>query len=169
MVFAFVGVPLAGKSTIIKGITKVIDIPVISTGELAREAGMKNEESIKDKDLSMNLNDMIVDKVLAFIESNNHCILDGFPRSKEQIELLSRYEHETIYIYANVLDVLERGMSRNRDVNDSYEVMLGRYKAANKLRSLLYQYDCVHKAICSDENFDDRMEEMIEYIKEKIK
>lgn len=139
MVFSFVGFPLSGKSILVKYVSEMTGFPVLSTGEIARRLGMKAEKSIKTHDLSVDLNDAIIDMVLSFIESNEHVILDGFPRSEEQIKLLMRYESKVIFVGAEIVTILDRAKKRNRDMNDMTDVVIGRIESAIRLKQKLFQ------------------------------
>lgn len=169
MIISITGMPLSGKTTLINEIRKEIDIPVLSTGNLARDLGMKYEESIKSNDISMDLNEAIINRVLEFIGENEHCILDGFPRSEEQIKLLMSYDLSVIFVQANPLDIYERALKRNRDENDKYEVVVGRCEASIKLKQKLYEYLDNFVLFTSDNRFDEYKDDIIEYIGGKIK
>jgi len=169
MIISITGMPLSGKTTLINEIKKEIDIPVLSTGDLARELGMRYEESIKSYDMSMDLNEAIIDHVLTFINEHKHCILDGFPRSEEQIKLLMSYNLSVIFVQANPLEIYERAVNRNRDKNDKYEVVVGRCEASIKLKQKLYEHLDNFIIFTSDDRFDEYKGDIIKYIKGRIK
>ena len=79
-----VGYPLSGKSTIGKEIAKRLNCEYLSTGAYARSLGMTLEASIKEKDFSEEFNDAIEAKVWEILQ-NKDCVIDGYPRSVEQI------------------------------------------------------------------------------------
>jgi adenylate kinase family enzyme len=139
-----VGSPLSGKSTFAGELAKISKRGVFSTGEYARTLGMGVESSIQSQDLSMDFNGRINDKVQEILWSDNTWIVDGWPRSREQIDVLLRYSKETgkadylvISCYLNPVLILARARDRNRDGNDSESVVTGRIVASMKLSRML--------------------------------
>lgn len=165
MIFSFIGMPLSGKSTLAKESSIRMNLPLFSTGEFARTCGMGLEDSIKTKDLSMDFNENIIDAVLAFISNNETCIVDGFPRSLEQVKISLAYDFKIIYVDSNPLDIWQRALNRNRDQNDSFDVVMGRCDAAVDLKHYIQEYYVDLKIIMSDDSLEDIIESVIKYMR----
>lgn len=96
MKLVLLGAPGSGKGTLAKGLIKQFGIPSISTGDLLRNSiaeGTKvGKEAKKYMDEGKLVPTEIVIKMLkerlAESDTKNGYILDGFPRSLEQAELL---------------------------------------------------------------------------------
>lgn len=138
-----VGYPLSGKSTIGKEIAKRLKCEYLSTGAYARSLGMTLEASIKEKDFSEEFNDAIEAKVWEVLQ-NRDCVIDGYPRSVEQItKILSIQDKRVIYCYANPVVIADRLKQRalvDGRVEDTDEIVAGRIRASIALKKELDQY-----------------------------
>lgn len=96
-VFIFLGPPGAGKGTQAVRISKELGIPLISTGEVLRDAVKKGTELGKKAGEYMNKGELVPDEVVIGIvkerlredDCRSGCILDGFPRTRAQAEALN--------------------------------------------------------------------------------
>lgn len=143
MKYFIVGYPLSGKSTIGKELAKRKNIPYLGTGAYARSLGMTMEQSIKEKDFSAKFNDAIEAKVWETISSGD-CVIDGYPRTEEQItKLLSLSDKKIIYCYANPVVIAERlkhrVLTENRQ-DDVDDIVAARVKATILLQKNLESY-----------------------------
>jgi len=137
MVICFTGFPLSGKSTLAKKLATKLGIERVSTGDIARSLGMGNEESIKTHDLSFAHDAMITEQAIEAAKAGK--ILDGFPRSVAQIELLKEqsikhgFEFKVIFVTENPLVVFDRINERARESGrpeDDPAIVSGRLKAS---------------------------------------
>lgn len=103
----FLGPPGAGKGTHAADFSKELGVPHISTGDIFREAvknqtpvGLKAKEYMDRGELVPD--DVVVEVVLDRLkrgDCQNGYILDGFPRSLPQAEMLSKAVTLTAVIY----------------------------------------------------------------------
>lgn len=99
MILTILGAPGAGKGTMAKEISRVLEIPTISTGALLRNEIASGSERGKMIDSIISKGDFVPDKVIVEIlldrlkhdDCKNGYILDGFPRNIEQATHLSDY------------------------------------------------------------------------------
>lgn len=93
MVYIITGGPATGKGTRSDILSKALNIPHISTGDILREVATK-DENIREK-LSRGelISDDIITKLLTERLEQEDCkegfVLDGYPRTLSQIELLN--------------------------------------------------------------------------------
>ncbi|UCH57149.1 MAG: adenylate kinase [Candidatus Bathyarchaeota archaeon] len=108
------GPPGSGKGTRAKIIGKMYDIPVITTGDMLREAFARGTEHGKVADAYMRKGELVPDEiVIAIVEERlrqpdieSGFILDGFPRSVRQAVALDRIlkgQSKTIDTVLNVV------------------------------------------------------------------
>lgn len=138
-----IGYPLSGKSTLGKEIAKHLKCEYLSTGAYARSLGMTLEKSIKEKDFSEEFNDAIESKVWEVLQNRN-CVIDGYPRSVEQItKILPIQDKRVIYCYANPVVIADRLKKRSLlddRVEDTDEIVASRIRASIALKKELEQY-----------------------------
>ena len=111
-IFIFFGPPGSGKGTQIEKLAQKINLPVISTGKLIREEiSKKTDLGILIKK-SVDNGELLDDDIIFSIVKNKlgvlekGVILDGFPRTKIQLEyLLSNILLENDKIYAILINV----------------------------------------------------------------
>ncbi|MCX7846165.1 MAG: adenylate kinase [Dictyoglomaceae bacterium] len=115
-VLIFFGPPGAGKGTHAKEISEILNIPHISTGDIFREA-VKNETPLGKKvkeylDAGKLVPDELVWEVVKERITKEDCsdgfILDGYPRTIPQAELLKKFlmNTEVKVVYLKVSDEL---------------------------------------------------------------
>ena len=117
------GPPGSGKGTRAKIIGKMYDIPVITTGDMLREAVSEGTELGKQADEYMKKGELVRDDIVIDIveermgksDLDRGFILDGFPRSVRQAEALDRILNKletmidtVLYIDAKPETILER-------------------------------------------------------------
>lgn len=124
MKLILLGAPGAGKGTQADTISKELDIPTISTGNILREA-IKNgtPTGLKAKSF-MDQGALVPDDVIIGIveervsrdDCKNGYILDGVPRTIAQAEALQRFGVEIDYVVSIEIDdaVIEARMSGRR-------------------------------------------------------
>jgi len=115
----FLGAPGAGKGTQAEVVTKKLNIPAISTGNILREA-VKNGtaqgiEAKKYMDSGELVPDEVVIGILKDRISQDDCkkgfVLDGFPRTVAQAEALENMGikiDKVVEIYVSDEDIIER-------------------------------------------------------------
>ena len=92
MVYVMTGGPATGKGTRSDILAKALNIPHISTGDILREVAKKDENMKAKLSRGELISDEIITKLLDDRISKDDCkdgfILDGYPRTLEQIKLL---------------------------------------------------------------------------------
>lgn len=117
------GPPGSGKGTRAKIIGKMYDLPVITTGDMLREAVSEGTELGKQAEGYMKKGELVRDDIVIGIvekrmgksDLDRGFILDGFPRSVRQAEALDRILNKletmidtVLYIEAKPETILER-------------------------------------------------------------
>ena len=112
---ALIGVPGAGKSTLANLMGTVFNVMVVSSGALARANGFANSEAEKEGKLDPN-EEKIRALVKEAIGTSNRYILDGFPRTVDQIEAIGIKFDAVIYMnmVGNEHIAIERLLNRGR-------------------------------------------------------
>ena len=139
MIFFFTGHPASGKSTMSKQFARDAGFQYFSTGAYARALGMNpSEESIASRDLSLELDSRIVQRVQHMIQSGKNLVIDGYPRSTEQIRSIKSMGKPfyLFFVHVPILDMIERSKKRGRE-EETIEVLMGRYEAAEAIRAEL--------------------------------
>ena len=116
------GAPGCGKGTQAKLINKEFGIPQISTGDILREHISKQTKLGKIAELYINDGKLVPDELviklikdrIAKKDCENGYILDGFPRTLEQAEQLSKFAKidVVIHIDMNINEVERRALTR---------------------------------------------------------
>lgn len=112
-IFILLGAPGAGKGTVGERLSKNLNIPLISTGDLLREnVKEKTELGLKAKEY-MDKGELVPDEIVISIlvdrikmrDCENGFILDGFPRNINQAKNLEKYiedgKTKVIYLKAD--------------------------------------------------------------------
>lgn len=92
MVYILTGGPATGKGTWSEMLSKKLNIPHISTGDILREVAAKNKKISNKLEHGDLISDSVITKLLEERLSEEDCkngfILDGYPRTLPQIKLL---------------------------------------------------------------------------------
>jgi len=110
MKLVLLGAPGSGKGTLAQSLTKELNIPSISTGDLFRENIKNGTELGKKAEVYMNEGKLVpVELVMKILkdrlskhDTKNGFILDGFPRSIEQAELLDEMVDIDVCLFLDV-------------------------------------------------------------------
>lgn len=153
------GPPGAGKGTQAVNISKTLNIPHISTGDIFRE-NMKNETALGleakafyDKGMYVpdEVTNRIVEDRLTWDDVKNGFLLDGYPRTIEQVNFLDQILAQksqkiekvlelTIDIPVVVARLLKRAQEQGR-IDDTKEVITKRLEVyASSTAPLLAEY-----------------------------
>lgn len=107
MILCFTGQPLSGKTSVARRVADDYGWKLFSAGEYARQLGMdKYEPSIKEKGISLEMNDAINARVKELASEEENLVLDGYPRSVEQALLLQSLSHELVVFFFFVNPIL---------------------------------------------------------------
>lgn len=139
------GLPCSGKSFIsYKFISENPEYTYFSTGDYARYLGMNpNEASIASVGISLALNDKITTKVLELAEAKEKYIVDGFPRSEPQLDLIkSKMRDSEIWIVeSDITKIYDRYEKRTR--GEFIQVFRGRVESGSRfLEYLKSNFEC---------------------------
>ena len=153
------GPPGAGKGTQAINIAKTLNIPHISTGDIYRE-NMKNETPLGleakvfyDKGIYVpdEITNRIVEDRLTWDDAKNGFLLDGYPRTIDQVnfldQILSKKSQKIEKVLELTIDipvVVERLLKRAQEqgrIDDTKEVITKRLEVyANSTAPLLAEY-----------------------------
>ena len=153
------GPPGAGKGTQAINIAKTLNIPHISTGDIYRE-NMKNETPLGleakvfyDKGIYVpdEITNRIVEDRLTWNDAKNGFLLDGYPRTIDQVnfldQILSKKSQKIDKVLELTIDipvVVERLLKRAQEqgrIDDTKEVITKRLEVyANSTAPLLAEY-----------------------------
>ena len=153
------GPPGAGKGTQAVNIAKTLNIPHISTGDIYRE-NMKNEtplgleaKAFYDKGMYVpdEITNRIVEDRLTWDDAKNGFLLDGYPRTVDQVnfldQILSKKSQKIEKVLELTIDipvVVERLLKRAQEqgrIDDTKEVITKRLEVyANSTAPLLAEY-----------------------------
>jgi len=93
MIYILTGGPATGKGTRSEILSKALDIPHISTGDILREVSETNEELAGKLSRGELISDELITELLRERITRDDCkkgfVLDGYPRTREQIDLLN--------------------------------------------------------------------------------
>ena len=128
MRIVFIGGPGSGKSTVGQRLATDLKWPWISSGEILRES---KEPWVVEKLKTAQLfdDDMVAGLVLSRLSTEPNAILDGFPRTSRQVEIMyNRGEKVDIIIEMRVPleEVQKRLYLRGRD-QDAKDIVEERY------------------------------------------
>ena len=94
MIYILTGGPATGKGTRSEFLAKALNIPHISTGEILREVSKENEDIANKLQKGELISDEIITDLLRDRITKEDCkvgfILDGYPRTLKQVELLNK-------------------------------------------------------------------------------
>jgi adenylate kinase len=141
MRIVFIGGPGSGKSTVGNRLAGDLKWPWISSGEILRES---KEPWVIEKLKTAQLfdDDMIAGLVLSRLSTEPNAILDGFPRTFRQVEIMyARGEKIDIIIEMKVPidEVQKRLMLRGRD-QDTKEIVEERFAMYEKSKDEILAY-----------------------------
>ena len=110
MKLVLIGAPGSGKGTLAQGLIRELNIPSISTGDLLRNSIANGTELGKTAKTYMDAGKLVPTELvldllkerLAESDTKNGYILDGFPRSIEQAELLDTMIDVDLCLYLDV-------------------------------------------------------------------
>lgn len=156
MIVCVVGIPLSGKTTVAKYLADKHGAYYLSTGDIFRKINQIGED-VSKTDLSLEYDREIRRTVIAECIIQKDIVIDGYPRSLDQLRELMGLEkdYRIIYVYTPLPIVLDRAKRRNRDWQDAADKVISRGKAARKLwtsirevvpkEKLLYYCDVEHE------------------------
>lgn len=126
MKISLIGLPGSGKSTLAQLLSNILDVMYISSGSLARAHGFAGSEEEKAGKLDPNEN-KIRALVKEAIGDSTKYILDGFPRTLDQIEKVGIPFDVVLYLNmaAHVEVAIQRLIKRGRP-DDNIDTILRR-------------------------------------------
>ncbi len=149
MKILLIGPQGSGKSTQAKLLAEYLKIPVISTGDIFREAAQSGNELGQMVKKIMEEGKLVDDETtckiaeerLAKSDVQNGFILDGYPRNVEQVKLFDPKVDLVIYLKAPEEAVIERLVKRARadDTPESIKVRLDLYYKQTEPLLLFYR------------------------------
>ncbi len=142
--FIFFGPPGAGKGTQAKLLSKSLNIPHLSTGDILRSKILQNDEKARDLNKILSKGQLVPDEILNEIvldklenEKKNGFILDGYPRTLDQSKFLNNFLDEKkifltliIEFYVDYQTLLKRILNRSKEENrtdDNLETIKTRF------------------------------------------
>ena len=113
MRLSLLGMPGSGKSTLAKIIGDYFEIPVISSGALARAHGFAGSQAEKEGRLDPD-DEKICNLVLRAVGDSTAYILDGFPRVHRQVSRVPLKLDAVIYLEDTIYNAGKRLLDRGR-------------------------------------------------------
>ena len=111
------GAPGTGKSTIGKQLAEIIDCKYISTGDIARKLADEGGDYLWRLIGDLAPEKELREKFLEEIDGENRVIIDGMPRTTEQVGFLMEHfdKIHVIHLVADDSILIDRLINRNRE------------------------------------------------------
>lgn len=138
MKISLLGAPGAGKSTLANILSGIFDVITISSGDLARASGFAGSTAEKSGQLDPN-EEKIRTLVKNAVGDSDNYILDGFPRTIEQIEHVDIKIDAVLYLNVSYLTGNGRLLKRGRP-DDTAEIIQKRLETYIDYTHPLVQY-----------------------------
>lgn len=164
----------AGKSTQANLLSEHLGIPFISTGDIFREISKEDSEQgnkirktlsegklVDDKTVSK-----IVEETLKKEEFSKGLIIDGYPRTKDQINYFDPRFNKVLYLKLTDEQALKRLLARGRD-DDTEELIAKRLKLYHELTDPIITY-YQQKGILREIDGSKSIEEVTEDLKKAV-
>ncbi len=183
----FFGPPGAGKGTQAKIISKNLNLPHLSTGDILRKKLEDEDGLAKELKKIMSSGNLVSDDILNSIvasrlknEINNGFILDGYPRTLNQSKFLDKFLLETSnsinYIFNIQINfetlkdrILKRSSEESRE-DDSMDVIETRYNEyLNSTQKVSDLYKEMYPSLFHEINGSLQIEEITSEIKKILK
>lgn len=131
----------SGKSTQADLLAQYLNVPKISTGDIFRKLPQVSEILNAGKLVDDQITAEIVKNRLSQEDCQNGFIMDGYPRTKEQLNIFDPGFDKVIYLKVPDEEVIKRLLSRGRqdDTEELIKVRLDLYK--QHTQPLLDYYD----------------------------
>ena len=183
----FFGPPGAGKGTQAKIVSEFLKVSHLSTGDILRKKLLEKDNLSIELKKIMSSGNLVSDRLLNSIvssrlknELNKGFILDGYPRTLNQLEFLNNFLSQmscsidyifNIQIKFNILKdrIIKRSKEENRD-DDNLEVVETRYKEyTNSTQKVSDFYKDKLPAIFHEIDGSLQIQEITQKIKQIIK
>ena len=173
MILILLGPPGAGKGTIAVEIKKEIDIPVIATGDILRNAIHDGTELGKEVQKYVNSGKLVADHLIMKIiekrikqeDCQNGFIFDGFPRTIRQAQALDSLNQrlgkqiDQVYYFETSYDVIIERLSARRVCSKCGTIYNLNYVPPN----IAHQCDkCGGKLIQRDDDKEETIKKRLE-------
>ncbi len=183
----FFGPPGAGKGTQAKIISKFLNLPHLSTGDILRsKIEKKDETAVKVKNIISSgklvpdtiLNQIVLEKIIN--ECQSGFILDGYPRTLDQANFLNKLLDKKNYIINHIFNIdlnyenlekriLKRSAEENRD-DDKANIIKTRYLEYTKTTKKVSDfYRQKNNKIFFDLEGNEEIDQITNKIKEILK
>jgi adenylate kinase len=141
------GLPGSGKTTQGQLLAASLNIPIIGTGVLLREVVKKEDDFSKRIQEEMAKGEFVDDSIVSDLvkarleeaDCQNGFILDGYPRSLEQLHLFDPKLEKVIYLRLSDNEVKVRLLGRGRD-DDKEDVIENRFEVYHHETEPLIEY-----------------------------
>lgn len=175
-IIVMVGKPCCGKSAIGKTIARRLNIPYISSGDIARNMGEDVRKELNNGNFAPE--DKMREEIFNAISNvdGDALILDGFPRTKDQLNIINEwcnslgYTHYYVHIYASFRQVISRSTIRHRDDDNAFGKRIELYyeNTHNMIKELMSgsNYVVIDNDFSFDVALDDAYNTISRYLKE---
>ena len=182
----FFGPPGAGKGTQANLISKYLNLPHLSTGEILRSKINKKDSIAKQLRSIMNKGDLVSDEILNQIVSNelmnseNGFILDGYPRTIKQANFINNFFNKNALKISFIFNIdinfetlkkriLKRSEEESRE-DDNINTLKTRYELYTRTtRQVSDDYRLKNPEIFFEIDGRDQIEEITKKIKKILK
>lgn len=125
-----IGLPGSGKTTQAELLAGFLNVPIISSGGILRDVSAEEDEEAEKIKSIMLSGELVSDEIIADLvkkrlqekDGQNGFVMEGYPRTKKQIELLDPGFDKAFYLDLSEDQLIDRMLTRGR-LDDSLEAV----------------------------------------------
>lgn len=133
------GLPGSGKTTQSKLLASFLNVPIIGSGEILREIANRTDQEAREIKKVMDSGQLVSDKTISKLvkervarkDCQNGFVMEGYPRTKIQLETFDPQFDKAFYLNIDEETALERLSGRGRS-DDSLRVAKKRLEVQRK-------------------------------------